>query len=67
MQFPSGSFTERVVTDQLGTLNSGSDLDMLKKLAAVSCQLNVGKVADKVVSSSISTCLFNFISLFNYI
>ena len=80
MQFPSGSFTERVVTDatddltnytitnQLGTLYSGyGDLDMLKKLAAVSSQLNVGKVADKVVSASISSCLFNAISFFNYI
>jgi len=67
MQFPSGSFTKRVVTDatddltnytiitnQLGTLYGGSgDLDMLKKLAAVSSQLNVGKVTDKVVSASI--------------
>ena len=72
MQFPSGSFTERVVTDatddltnytitnQLGTLYSGyGDLDMLKKLAAVSSQLNVGKVADKVVSASISSCLYS--------
>jgi len=80
MQFPSGSFTERVVTDatddltnytitnQLGTLYSGyGDLDMLKKLAAVSSQLNFGKVADKVVSASISSCLFNAISFFNYI
>jgi midasin len=62
MQFPSGSFTERVVTDvtddltnytitgQLGTLNSCSgDVDMLKKLAAMSSQLNVCKVAGKVV------------------
>lgn len=66
MQFPSGSFTKRVVTDttddltnytitnQLGTLYGGSGaLDMLKKLAAVSSQLNVGKVTDKVVSASI--------------
>jgi len=65
MQFPSGSFTKRVVTDttddltnstitnQLGTLYGGSgDLDMLKKLAAVSSQLNVGKVTDKVKSQS---------------
>lgn len=79
MQFPSGSFTERVVTDatddltnytitdQLGTLYSGSGyLDMLKKLVAVSSQLNVGKVADKVVSASNPTCLFNVIRFFNY-
>ncbi|AQK86708.1 ribosome export associated1 [Zea mays] len=65
MQFPSGSFTERVVTDvtddltnytitgQLGTLNSCSgDVDMLKKLAAMSSQLNVCKVAGKVKSLS---------------
>ena len=63
MQFPSG-ITERVVTDmtdlteyaagvKLRTQNScSSDVDVLKKLAAVSSQLNVGKVGDKVVSAS---------------
>ena len=63
MQFPSG-ITERVVTDmtdlteyaagvKLRTQNScSSDVDVLKKLAAVSSQLNAGKVGDKVVSAS---------------
>ena len=62
MQFPSG-ITERVVTDmtdltdyavgvKLRTQISSGDVDVLKKLAAVSSQLNVGKVGDKVVSAS---------------
>ncbi|PVH31778.1 hypothetical protein PAHAL_9G230700 [Panicum hallii] len=63
MQFPSG-ITERVVTDmtdltdyavgvKLTTQNSCSgDVDVLKKLAVVSSQLNVGKVGDKVKSHS---------------
>jgi hypothetical protein len=63
MQFPSG-ITERVVTDmtdlteyaagvKLRTQNScSSDVDVLKKLAAVSSQLNACKVGDKVVSAS---------------
>jgi len=63
MQFPSG-ITERVVTDmtdlteyaagvKLRTQNScSSDVDVLKKLAAVSSQLNAGKVGDKVKSRS---------------
>ncbi|KAG2548684.1 hypothetical protein PVAP13_9KG211085 [Panicum virgatum] len=60
MQFPSG-ITERVVTDmtdltdyavgvKLRTQISSGDVDVLKKLAAVSSQLNVGKVGDKVKS-----------------
>nr|CAB3494534.1 unnamed protein product [Digitaria exilis] len=64
MEFPSGSITERFVTDmtdvteyavddKLKTQNSGSrDVDVLKKLAIVSSQLNVGKVGDKVKSHS---------------
>lgn len=64
MEFPSGSITERVVTDMSDlteyavddkqkTQNSGSrDVDVLKKLAIVLSQLNVGKVGDKVVSAS---------------
>ncbi|CAL4925261.1 unnamed protein product [Urochloa decumbens] len=62
MQFPSGSITERVVTDmtdltecavddQQRTQNSSGDVDVLKKLA-MSSQLNVGKVGDKVKSYS---------------
>lgn len=64
MQFPSASVTGRVLVgvpdltkysmgDQLEThYCEFRDVDILKKLAAVSSQLNVGKVADKVVSGS---------------
>ncbi|KAF8672677.1 hypothetical protein HU200_049372 [Digitaria exilis] len=45
--------TEYAVDDKLKTQNSGSrDVDVLKKLAIVSSQLNVGKVGDKVKSHS---------------
>lgn len=61
MQFPSGSITGRVVSDSditdlssyaidNGQYCSFDDVDVLKKLATVSSQLNVGKV-DKEVSA----------------
>ncbi|RCV42665.1 hypothetical protein SETIT_9G233700v2 [Setaria italica] len=54
MQFPSVSdLTEYAVDDKLRSQYNGSgNVDVLKKLAAVSSQLNVGKVGDKVKSHS---------------
>ncbi|XP_062201313.1 midasin-like isoform X2 [Phragmites australis] len=64
MQFPSGSITKYAIDDQRGTQYSVFGyVDMLKKLAAVSSQLNVGKVADKVKSNSEMLALIHRISL----
>ncbi|KAF0928097.1 hypothetical protein E2562_037875 [Oryza meyeriana var. granulata] len=64
MQFPSGSATGNVSVDMPELTKYGSDdqleirysevndLAMLKKLSAVSSQLNVGEVADKLRSHS---------------
>ncbi len=73
MQFPSGSatgnvsvdmpdLTKYVNDDQLEIrYNEVSDLAMLKKLAAVSSQLHVGEVADKLVSEmEVFPFLFQF-------
>lgn len=75
MQFPSASVTGRVLVgvpdltkysmgDQLEThYCEFRDVDILKKLAAVSSQLNVGKVADKVRSNSQMLVSFHHINL----
>ncbi|KAJ1295332.1 hypothetical protein BS78_01G216000 [Paspalum vaginatum] len=75
MQFPSGYITKRIVTDaadltkhaisdQLGTLYIGSeDVDILKKLAAVSSQLNAGEVSDKVKSQAEMLVSIHHVSL----
>ncbi|GJN20772.1 hypothetical protein PR202_gb08190 [Eleusine coracana subsp. coracana] len=75
MQFPSGSVTGRVVSDsditdlmnyaiddRPGRYCNFHDVDILKKLAAVSSQLNVGKV-DKVKSHSEMLISIHHISL----
>uniref|UniRef100_A0A0E0EYL6 Midasin n=1 Tax=Oryza meridionalis TaxID=40149 RepID=A0A0E0EYL6_9ORYZ len=75
MQFPSGSatgnvsvdmpdLTKYVNDDQLEIrYNEVSDLAMLKKLAAVSSQLHVGEVADKLRSHSQMLVSIHHISL----
>uniref|UniRef100_A0A0E0BB98 Midasin n=1 Tax=Oryza glumipatula TaxID=40148 RepID=A0A0E0BB98_9ORYZ len=75
MQFPSGSatgnvsvdmpdLTKYVNDDQLEIrYNEVSDLAMLKKLAAVSSQLHVGEVADKLKSHSQMLVSIHHISL----
>ncbi|TVU30479.1 hypothetical protein EJB05_22106, partial [Eragrostis curvula] len=74
MQFPSGSVTGRVISDRTDLTNYGTndqtgqyskfgDVDILKKLAAVSSQVNVGKVADKVKSHSEMLISIHHISL----
>jgi midasin len=63
MQFPSGSISGRIICDMTDSTNYEIDddpprqysnfdaVEMLKKLADVSTQMDFGKVGDKVVST----------------